>query len=130
MPTRSATLRALALAAALPCLAPGAGAQTAPTEFPEGATALTPDALQESLAGKVFTVAPATGTPWRWQFNGNGYFFINIGGFSDSGKWHTKDSALCSEGRHIKASCNEVRSAGGVLHLKRDNGEVVELAVQ
>ena len=120
----------LALAVPLICAAPGAGAQSAPTEFPEGATTLTPEALKEALAGKVFTVAPASGSPWRWQFNGNGYFYINIGSFSDSGKWQVKDSAVCTEGRQIKYSCNEMRSADGVLHMKRDSGEVVKLTAQ
>lgn len=105
-------------------------AQSSPTEFPEGATAVAPEALKGSVADKVFSVKPSKGERWRWQFNANGYFYINIGNFSDSGKWETKDSSLCTEGKQIKASCNEVRAKGAELYLKRDNGEVVKLEVQ
>ncbi|MEN9539723.1 MAG: hypothetical protein RLZZ126_1958 [Pseudomonadota bacterium] len=98
--------------------------------FPEGGAPLAPDALSGSVSGKVFAVKPAQGSVWRWQFDANGYFFINIGNFKDSGKWSAKDSALCTEGRQIKFSCNEVRMAGGSLYLKRDSGEVVKLEPQ
>lgn len=104
-----------------------ASAQPAPTQFPEGAAAVTPDALKDAVAGKVFAVKASRGPMWRWQFDANGVFFINIGSFSDSGKWSTKDSALCTEGRQIKASCNEVQTKDQELYLKRDNGEVVKL---
>ena len=99
-------------------------------DFPEGNAPLTPESLTNAVSGKVFSVKPAQGSTWRWQFNGNGYFYINIGNFSDSGKWSTKDSALCTEGSKIKFSCNEVRAAGGELYLKRDSGEVVKLVTQ
>ena len=104
-----------------------ASAQSPTTEFPEGAVIVTQDALKESLSGKVYSVKPASGPSWRWQFNANGFFFINVGNFSDSGKWSTKDSTLCSEGKQIKANCNEVRIHNTDLYLKRDNGEVVKL---
>lgn len=113
------------LMAALPAFA-----QPMPSEFPEGATPLSGDALKEALSGKVYAVKPTSGSTWRWQLNANGYFFINIGNFSDSGKWSTKDSTLCSEGKQIKASCNEVRALGNELYLKRDSGEVVKMTLQ
>jgi hypothetical protein len=99
-------------------------------EFPEGSAALSPESLSSAISGKVFSVKTAQGSTWRWQFKTDGYFFINIGSFSDSGKWATKDSALCTEGRQIKYSCNEVRTAGQELLLKRDNGEIVKLVPQ
>ncbi len=105
-------------------------AQNSLPAFPEGAAPLSPEALQTAVAGKVFSVKPASGPAWRWQINANGYFFINAGNFSDTGKWSVKDSTFCSEGRQIKAGCNEMRSAGGELYLKRDSGEVVKLTVQ
>jgi hypothetical protein len=107
-----------------------ASAQTSLPAFPDGAAPLSPQALEAALAGKVFSVKPASGPGWRWQINANGYFFINAGNFSDSGKWSVKDSTLCSEGQKIKANCNEVRLAAGELYLRRDSGEVVKLAVQ
>lgn len=102
-------------------------AQAPSAEFPDGASALSPERLQESIAGKVFSVKPASGPDWRWQFKPDGYFFINVGTFADSGKWSVKESALCTEGSRIKFSCNEVRLVGAELHLKRDSGEIVRL---
>lgn len=105
-------------------------AEPAPREFPVDAGALTAAALQDALSGKTYAVKPAEGPNWRWQFNANGYFFLNVGDFSDSGKWSAKEGALCSEGRKINASCNEVRRQGADLYLKRDNGEVVRMTLQ
>jgi hypothetical protein len=116
---------ALALLAVLPTWA-----HATPTEFPEGAMPVEESQLKELLSGKVFTVNVASGPAWRWQFNGNGYVFINIGSFSDGGQWRTQGSTLCTEGRKIKASCNEMRAVGNELYLKRDNGEVVRLTAQ
>ncbi len=99
-------------------------------EFPEGSAPLTQESLSTAVAGKVFSVKTAQGPVWRWQFKADGYFFINIGGFSDSGKWTVKESTLCTEGSKINYSCNEVRSTGGELVLRRDNGEIVKLVVQ
>ena len=114
---------------ALACLVALTGPAAA-QEFPEGSAPLTQESLSTTVAGKVFSVKTAQGPAWRWQFKTDGYFFINIGSFSDSGKWTTKESALCTEGSKIKYSCNEVRNLGGDLMLKRDNGEIVKLVVQ
>lgn len=99
-----------------------ATAQT--TTFPDGAESLTQEALREALAGKVFSITPAKGPTWRWEFKTNGYFFLNVGSFSDSGKWSTKESSVCQDtGKNI--GCNEMRQKDGTLLLKRDNGEIV-----
>ena len=105
-------------------------AQSAPTTFPADAVPLAASALRETLAGKVYTVKLADGASWRWQFKADGYFFFNSGNFSDTGKWSTKESALCSEGRKIPASCNEIRQLGPELFLKRDNGDVIRMSTQ
>ena len=105
-------------------------AQSVPTEFPEQAVAVTPPTLTAALADKVYSVKTAKGAVWRWQFKADGYFFINVGSFSDSGKWSAKDSALCTEAKQIKAGCNEVRADGQDLYLKRDNGEVIKMTLQ
>lgn len=97
--------------------------------FPEAAEAPAAEALREALAGKVFTVKPSKGPDWRWQFDANGYFFINIGNFRDSGKWSTKEGSICHDSGRSKG-CNEVRSKDGVLYLKRDNGEIIVLQLQ
>lgn len=104
-----------------------ATAQT--TTFPEGAEPLASETLREALAGKVFSITPAKGPTWRWEFKANGYFFLNVGSFSDSGKWSTKESSVCQDtGKNM--GCNEMRQKDGTLHLKRDNGEVVTFKPQ
>jgi len=99
------------------------------TGFPEGAEPLTPEALKTALAGKTFKVAPAQGSAWRWQFDANGHFFLNVGNYSNSGKWSTKDSSICQD-TGKSTGCNEVRSKDDALYLKRDSGEIVALQVQ
>ena len=87
---------------------------------------MTTEVLKTAVEDKVFTVEPAKGTPWRLQYNANGYFYVNVGNFADSGKWSAKDSTLCTEGKQIRYFCNEFRMKDGVLFMKRENGEVVK----
>ena len=103
-------------------------ASAATTEFPDGATALSADELKEAVAGKVFDVVPDSGPNWRWEFKEDGHFFINVANMKDTGPWSTKDSALCTQGKYIGASCNEVRKLAPNLYLKRDNGNVVQMS--
>jgi hypothetical protein len=98
--------------------------------FPADAAPVASTALREVLAGKTYVAKTADGSNWRWQFKADGYFFFNAGGYSDSGKWSTKESAICSEPRKTPASCNEVRQLGNDLLLKRDSGEVIRLSAQ
>lgn len=117
----------LLISAAAMAFAINATAQT--PAFPDGAEPLTQAALREALAGKVFSITPAKGPTWRWEFKANGYFFLNVGSFSDSGKWSTKESSVCQDtGKNT--GCNEMRQKDGMLHLKRDNGEIVTLKPQ
>jgi len=103
-------------------------AQTPQADFPVDAAPLKASELQDRLSGKVYSVKPADGAVWRWEFKSGGTFFITIGRYSDSGKWSIEDSKVCSEGRKIAASCNEIRQRDGVLMLKRDSGEIVEMS--
>jgi hypothetical protein len=116
---------ASAIAALLTLIATCAAAN----DFPEGSTAPNATELRQFIAGKVFSVKTSTST-WRLQINGNGYFFINVGGFSDSGSWTTEDGKWCTKPQRSSASCNEMRLSGGVLFMKRDNGEIVQFAPQ
>lgn len=115
----------LVLVASSPVLA-----QTPSTQFPEGAFPLSGTALQDRIAGKKFSVKPATDYRWRWQFSTDGSFYLNSGNFNSSGKWSVQDSKLCTEGRNVSAACNEIRELGTKLYLKRDSGEVVEMALE
>lgn len=107
-----------------------AGLSLQAAAFPEGATPPTADGLKAAVSGKVFALRPEQGPPWRWQFDVNGYYFLNINNFSDSGKWVAKDGTLCTEGRRVGGSCNEVRSLGLDLYLKRDSGEILKMIPQ
>ena len=119
--------RPLLCIAALCCTA--ALAQVAlPLEFPPDSRPLPAAALKDSIAGKTFNVELADGTRWRLEYKANGYFFVNTStGFNGSGEWSAEDDRLCTRLRGNERSCNEVRDAGGVLHLKRNSGEVIAL---
>lgn len=103
-----------------------AQAPVAPADFPTEANALNAEALQARLSGKVFGVKTAGGATWRLQFQAGGLYFINVGGYSDSGKWRTEVSNLCTEPQKRPAACNEMRLVGDVLYMKRDSGEIVK----
>ncbi|WP_369641757.1 hypothetical protein [Acidovorax sp. A79] len=117
----------LLTSAAAMVLSTSALAQT--TDFPEGAEQLTQEALREALAGKVFSMTPAKGPDWRWQFDNNGYFFFNAGSYTNSGKWSTKDSTVCQDTGKT-TGCNPMRQKDGVLYLKRGNGELLTFKPQ
>jgi hypothetical protein len=99
-----------------------------PVEFPATAKPLAAAALKDAIAGKIFKVDLADGTHWRLEYKANGYFFVNTSpGFNGTGDWRADDERLCARLRGREMSCNEVRDVGGVLHLKRDSGEVIAL---
>jgi len=105
-------------------------AQTASTEFPSDAVPMSLAALQEGFAGKEYAVKPATGFGWSWDFKSDGVFYLSSGSFTDVGKWTVQESKLCTEGRKVKAGCNEIRQVGSDLYMKRDSGEVVKLLLK
>ena len=94
--------------------------------FPDGATTPTAQELRQLLAGKVFAVKVADGTTWRLQYNANGYMFVDTSnGFRGSGEWKAEDGKVCGHLRGRNPGCNEVRVHDGVVHLKRDSGEII-----
>ena len=119
---RNATLVLLMSASAVLAQVPAI-----PREFPADAQSLTADDLRQRLSGKVFKVNTAAGAAWRLQYQAGGSFYINVGSFSDSGKWRTEESKLCSEPQKSPAACNEMRLVGDALYLKRDSGEIIKL---
>lgn len=94
--------------------------------FPTEARPLSAEALQQRLAGKVFGVKPATGSPWRLQFQTSGYYFIDAGNFRDKGNWRVEQSRLCTAPQTRPAGCNDMRLIGETLVMKRDSGEIVK----
>lgn len=122
-------MRILALCAtafAVAVFATGTKAQS----FPDGAASISANELQQKLAGKRFTMNLADGTIWRVEYKTTGAFLFNSGNFSDTGDWNVEEGRLCSKGRKIGASCNDVRAKDGTLYLKRDNGEIVQFVPQ
>lgn len=105
----------------------------APTpSAPSGSTSiLSADTIQQSFSGKTYIVKLANGSSWNWQFKADGtHVFNTSGGFSDAGKWSAKDGKLCTEGRKMGASCNDIQAKGTSFLYKRDSGEIVEMATQ
>jgi len=99
-----------------------------PIEFPAGSRPMPAAALKDAIAGRTFNVDLADGSHWRLEYKANGYFFVNTsGGFNGTGDWRAEDERLCTRLRGREPSCNEVHDAGGVLHLKRNSGEVIAL---
>jgi hypothetical protein len=110
-------------------LAPAAALAQAPvpTAFPSESAPLAPEALKQRLTGKVFLANPVTGTPLRVEYR-DVYAFVNVGNFSDSGKWRVEGSSVCVDWKKAPASCSEARLAGDILYIKRaSNGEIVAM---
>jgi hypothetical protein len=109
----------------------GAMAQTAavPSEFPAEASTRSADELRSLFAGKVLRARLADGSTWRLEYKANGYAFVDTGtGFRDTGQWRVEDGRICVEWRKAPGGCNEARSAGSTVYIKRtQSGEVVAL---
>jgi hypothetical protein len=100
-----------------------------PTEYPQDATALGSEALQQNLFGKIFAANVTDGSAWRLEFRATGYMFLNTDrGHSDSGKWWVEGNQWCVELRRTGLACSELREKGALLYSKRaSNGEIVQL---
>lgn len=105
------------------CAVSAAHAQV--TSFPSDAKELTESDLRVQVAGKTFAMMNQDGTATiRMSFKEDGYWFLNMTGFSTSGKWFARNSTLCTEARDVPASCNEIRRLDDKLFMKRDSGKV------
>jgi hypothetical protein len=97
-------------------------------ELPEGSAIPNAADLKKYLDDRVFTVKVPNGSSWRLEFNARGHYFVNVStGFKGQGNWRTEVGKLCTALRGDKESCNDVRLVAEVLHMKRDNGQVVQL---
>lgn len=95
------------------------------TAFPAESRELTEGELKDQLAGKTFGLHSQDGSGIvRMFFKADGYLFLNMAGFSTSGKWSVKNTALCTEAKDVPTSCNEVRLLDDKLFIKRDSGKV------
>ncbi len=110
----------------LAAIAWGCAALVCAQDFPVGASMPSADELQQHVAGRVFDVKLADGTDWRLQYTGNGYFYVDTSkGFKGTGTWRVEEGRLCGHLRGRDPSCNEVRLHDGVLHMRRDSGEMI-----
>jgi hypothetical protein len=102
---------------------------TVPMEFPDDAAPMTPEALRERIAGKVFKVVPADGNAWRLEYRANGFVYFNSRVVRDTGKWRVEGTQLCTDWQKLNGGgCGETRLKGDVVYLKRAaNGEVIAL---
>jgi hypothetical protein len=91
---------------------------------------LTAEELKTAINGKVLLADYHSGQVWRIQFRADGYFFFNLGNFSDSGKWSVKESQVCTEGQKSGSNCGDYRMKDGNLYLKRPNGEVLKFTTK
>lgn len=98
-----------------------------PTEFQSDAVPLASEALKQRLTGKVFLVSPVIGAPLRVEYRDT-YAFVNVGNFSDSGKWRVEGSSVCVDWKKAPPSCSDARLTGDILYVKRtSNGEIVAM---
>jgi hypothetical protein len=115
----------------------GSGHAQAGAEFPVAATPLDQAALEIRLKGHTVSFLSPDTTQWEWRFDADGYFFSTIRSAEwkraslGSGKWKIEGSRICllwSKAREF--GCGEVRETEGTLYLKRQNGDLVTLAVR
>lgn len=105
-------------------------AQSAPpTEFPQDAVPLQPEALKQRLTGKVFILKPVSDPQIRFQFRERDAF-SNSGSRNNSAIWRVEGSTVCFAWSIGQDTCSEVRSVGEVIYWKRATGEVAVLQPQ
>lgn len=117
-PTQRMVSIALGLLAATPVFA---------QDFPAGATLPSAAEIQKLLTASTLSAKLADGTVWRLEYKSNGYFFLNTNkGFNAKGDWKAEDGRLCGQLQGRPPACNDVRLHLGLLHYKRDTGEIVQ----
>jgi hypothetical protein len=122
------TMKLLTFTALLLCAQ--AFAQPA-TGFPDGAVAVDTAELQLAMSGKSYmSGALPDGPPWKIAFKPNGKFVFYAGSWSDTGKWSTNKSEVCSDAIGAKSWCNDIRMQGDVLLLKSNKKGVVPMKLQ
>lgn len=106
----------------------GAALAQTPAEFPAGASTPNAAQIQQHLEGKVFNVKLANGLSWRLEYNTRGNVFVDVSnGFRGKGDWTAEDGKVCSQMAGNNRTCNEVRLHEGVMQLRRDSGEIIQL---
>ena len=95
-------------------------------EFPDGATTPTAAEIKQYVDGKVFNVKNADGNTWHMEYKSDGTLVVEPArGPNYNGYWAYEDGKLCDQPRGKVKGCNDVRMHQGVLHLKRNNGQII-----
>jgi len=96
-------------------------------EFADGAAKPTADEIRQYVEGKAFNIKLASGDSWKLEYKGDGDLnWKTSKGYSGTSRWTHADGTLCDQPRGKVKSCNDVRMVGGVLHLKRESGEIIQ----
>jgi len=102
-----------------------------PKDFPADSTTPNAENLRDHLSGKTFAAKFASGATVTTQFSADGKLKATIStGGVDTGDWKVENGKLCGTLRKAGQFCNDARLSGGVLWLRRMNGEVIRYDAQ
>lgn len=104
-------------------------AQTTATTFPSEAHTLSPQALQERLAGKRFTSSYANGMKVTMNYGVDQSVQLDLSsGLSARGTWRVDGSQLCFQFQTVPSGCSEVRATASHIYQRRyTSPEVIAL---
>ena len=122
-------IRSMALVTAA-FLSPCTWAQgTAPTAFPANAQTLSPQALQERLAGKQFTSRYANGMTATMNYGADQTIQMDLSsGLSARGSWRVNGTQVCFQFQAAPSGCSEVRATASLVYMLRyTSPEVIAL---
>jgi len=114
---------------ALASLACAAAAAQVPSP-PADARVLGGEALEAHLAGHVLHWQSPSGHRFRLQVQRNGFAFIDVDEFRDSGSWRAEADRACWKWREMGEGCNEFVVAAGRLWIRLAGGKLVPVKVE
>ena len=108
-----------------------AAAQAAfPTEWPNGAQPLSPEALRQQLVGKTFVAKSLTSPPCANAVS-RGVRLHQHRQYQRLGYMENRGSAVCIEWRTLRPACSEIKAVGEALYVKRaNNGEIMAMVAE
>ncbi len=96
---------------------------------PPGAHRLGGEALQARLTGHVLRWNTPSGHRFRLRLERNGFAFIDIDEFSDSGSWRAEPDRACWKWREMGEGCNEFVGGAEGLWIRLAGGALVPVQV-
>lgn len=97
--------------------------------FPTEAQTLSPQALQERLAGKRFTTRYANGMTATMSYGADQAIQMDLSsGLSARGRWRVDGSQVCFQFQSVPSGCSEVRATASLVYMLRyTSPEVIAL---